>query len=167
MVYIKCHKCVYSHQVPHAPKRRSTHSVPGRQRQTPSTPVGPRTLAGWVGAGWLAGCWGEPRLPPSARPTAETHARSLHTHSCLPHPFTSTTHTPLLTTTHKMASIARNVLRRGYATASSVKVCLAHYPPLQGSPPPRPPAARLRKTETKGSEQTENSWSCSERDGHV
>lgn len=36
-------------------------------------------------------------------------------------PVLLTTHSPL--TTPKMASIARNVLRRGYATASSVKVC--------------------------------------------
>lgn len=64
----------------------------------------------------------------SERPRTDTS--SLAHHSTTPH------HHPLL----KMASIARNVLRRGYATASSVKVCNRQRKREQYPAPARPPA---------------------------
>lgn len=140
MVYIKCHKCVYTLQVPHPPKRRSTHSVPGRQRQTPSTPVGPRTLAGWVGAGWLAGGWGEPRLP-LLRQAHRRDTRSLAAHPQLPttplhvhHPHTSPHHHPQ-NGLHRPQRPPPRLRHRFVGQGVSRTL-----PPLQGSPsPPRPP----------------------------
>jgi len=58
---------------------------------------------------------------PARQPAVHHHHSNLHHHHS--YPSCPPPHSPLFPDSVKMASIARQIARRGYATASAVKVC--------------------------------------------